>query len=323
MLKVVVVALALAAVAQLVTPGAPQVGNWRSIQGRQDYVAAYDQVRQQWPSPSATSDVSTRLGSVRVYEWSGGSKDSPPVVLLAGRASGAPMWRDNLPGLVGTRRVIAVDPLGDTGLSEQTVPLTSTADQTAWLDDVLAKLSPRVPVHLVGHSFGGATAASYAIAHPDRVASLALLEPIFTLASPPASIYLWSALILLPTPQSWRDEALRRIGGTDDEPRPDARAAQDPLARMIDIGAREYSARLPTPSVLDERELAALTMPVYVAIGGKESLAGGEAAADTARTHIPTATVKVWPGATHSLPLQVSAELRPDLLELWNRASPH
>ncbi len=50
-------------------------------------------------------------------------------------------------------------------------------------------------------------------------------------------------------------------------------------------------------------------MPVYVGIAGKDSLAGGPAAAQTARTYLPTATVRTWPETTHSFPLQVPKEL--------------
>ena len=290
------------------------------MQGLQEYEAAYEQVLRQMPKPSATVDVHTRYGSVRTYEWA--SEVDPgatPVVLMPGIRSGAPMWRDNLPALLGPQRIIAVDPLGDANLSQQSVPITSMSDQTAWLDDVLDELVPGAAVHLVGHSFGAATAAAYASAHPDRVTSLTLLEPVVTLAGLPLSIYLWSAIILLPTPQSWRDEALRRIGGTDDEPA-DPEEAKDPLVRMIDVGAREYSAQLPMPKVLDDSQLAALTMPVYVGIGGKDSLAGGAAAADKARTHLPRATVKVWPDATHSLPMQVPEALGRELLAFWDAA---
>lgn len=317
MLQGTVVGLALITVVQLVVPNAPQVGNWRSTAGRERYLSAYDQVRDQWPSPFTTTDVPTRFGTARTYEWVGLTPDSPPVVLLPGRSSGAPMWRDNLNDLVREQRVIALDPLGDAGLSQQTVPLTSVSDQNAWLNDVLDAVSPDSPVHLVGHSFGGATAAGYATQHPDRVATLTLLEPVLTFGSPPSSLYFWSALILLPTPQSWRDEALRRIGGSDDEPESGSNAFEDPLTRMIDVGAREYSAKLPTPVILNSNDLAKLTMPVYVAIAGKHSLAGGETAAKRATTELPDATVKVWPGATHSLPMEVSAALNQDLLKFW------
>jgi pimeloyl-ACP methyl ester carboxylesterase len=317
----VVVVLAAVTVLRLVSPGAPQAGAWRSVQGREEYVDAYERVLQQLPEPAVTSDVRTRYGTVRAYQWSGGAGAGvPPVVLLPGRTSGAPMWRDNLPGLAGPHRIIALDPLGDAGMSEQSVPMTGMPDQAAWLDDVLDEIAPETAVHLVGHSFGGATAAAYALEHPDRVASLTLLEPVFTLAGPPLSIYLWSTIILLPTPQSWRDEALRRLGGVDDEPPAGRQEAEDPLVRMIDVGAREYSARLPRPQVLDAGRLAALTMPVYVGLGGKHSLAGGQAAADAARAHLPQATVEVWPGTSHSLPMQVPDALGRDLLAFWDSA---
>ena len=59
-------------------------------------------------------------------------------------------------------------------------------------------------------------------------------------------------------------------------------------------------------------------MPVYVGLGGKDSLAGGAAAADKAQTHLPQATVKIWPTATHSLPMQVPDALGRELLEFWD-----
>ena len=36
----------------------------------------------------------------------------------------------------------------------------------------------RAPVHLVGHSYGGAVALRFAVEHPDRVQSLTLIEPV-------------------------------------------------------------------------------------------------------------------------------------------------
>ena len=48
----------------------------------------------------------------------------------------------------------------------------SVADLTALLDTIDAT----GPVHLVGHSYGGAVALSFAVTHPERVASIALVE---------------------------------------------------------------------------------------------------------------------------------------------------
>ncbi len=312
-----VCALAVIGLVHLVAPAPAQVGSFRTVQGRLDYLDAYQRTLAQMPEPTTVGDVRTRFGTVRVYEWStAANRAERPVVLLPGRTSGAPMWRENLPGLIGQRRVIALDALGDAGLSAQSVPLTSMDDQTDWLDDVLADVSPEAAVHLVGHSFGGATAAAYARTHPERVATLTLLEPVFTLGSPPASIYLWSTILLLPTPQSWRETAMREIGG-DDASEDDL---DDPLVDMIDIGARQYSAHLPTPTVLTADQLAELTMPVYVGLGELSRMAGGTAAEDAARTHLPDATTRVWPDTTHSLPMQVPEALDAELTAFWAAA---
>ncbi len=310
-------ALAVAGAVQLAVPSPAEVGHFRSAESRQRYVDAYRATLAQMPEPTTIVDIPTRYGSVRAYEWSTPDHDDHrPVVLLPGRTSGAPMWRENITALIASRRVIALDALGDAGLSSQSVPLESMADQAAWLDDVLRAVSGDARVHLVGHSFGGATAAAYARAHPQRVATLTLLEPVFTLGPPPASIYLWATILLLPTPQSWRERAMAEIGGEEVS----ETDTDDPLAAMIDGGAREYSADLPIPTVLTADQLAELTMPVYVGIGELSDLAGGTEAADTARSHLPDATVRVWPGTTHSLPLQVPDALDDELIAFWDAA---
>ena len=45
--------------------------------------------------------------------------------------------------------------------------------------DLLERLEVTDPVHLVGFSFGGATAANFTAAHPDKVRTLALIAPVF------------------------------------------------------------------------------------------------------------------------------------------------
>jgi pimeloyl-ACP methyl ester carboxylesterase len=50
------------------------------------------------------------------------------------------------------------------------------ADFVADLDDLLRQLAVSRPVHLVGNSFGGTLAYSYAAAYPDRVRSIVCIE---------------------------------------------------------------------------------------------------------------------------------------------------
>ncbi|MEU0316609.1 hypothetical protein [Nocardioides sp. NPDC006273] len=92
---------------------------------------------------------------------------------------------------------------------------------------------------------------------------------------------------------------------------------EDPMARMIAAGTTHFdSGSLPTPSRLSDEQMRALTMPVYVVIASDKSLAGGEDAAEKAEL-IRTATVKVWPETTHSLPMQVAPELDAELERFW------
>jgi pimeloyl-ACP methyl ester carboxylesterase len=192
-------------------------------------------------------DLETDFGTVRVYEFaSARTRRSVPVVLLPGRTSGAPMWEANLSGLAEERTVYALDALGDAGMSVQTRKIEDSADQAAWLDQVLAQLgSPKV--HLVGHSFGGWTAANYALRHPERVASLMLLEPVFVFGGLRWQVYVKSIPASVPfLPQSWRAATLTDFGGAGEiDP-------NDPVTRMISDATEHYAAKLPLPQRLSK-----------------------------------------------------------------------
>lgn len=312
-MTVLVVVLALVGVVSLYRTfaGPAGVGHFRSAQDRQEYLGYYQQVMETMPASSRVEDVTTSYGTVRVYTWeSGAGRDSPPVVLLPGRASGAPMWAVNIPLLIQSRRVIAFDALGDAGMSVQSAPLTSADDQAAWVDEVLADVAPD-GVHLVGHSFGGATAALYARIHPERVRSLTLLEAVFVFAYPPADIMGWTVVSSIPAlPEGWRNKALERIGG-------EKLSGTDPMELMIKAGAEKFDASLPTPSPLTDEQAEALTMPVYVAIAGRNSVAGGSKAVERAQKILPQASIQVWDNATHSLPMQEAESLTPVLEQFW------
>lgn len=275
------------------------------------YLNTYADALGTLPEPTAVHDIPTGHGSVRVYEWSTGeNRDQAPVLLAPGRSSGVPMWSENLPSLVAERRVLAFDALGDAGMSAQTAPFASFGDLARPIDDVVRTLAPE-GVHVVGHSFGGATAAAYALRFPERVETLTLLEPVFTLSRPSAEMLAWATIGSLPfLPEGLRETALEKIGGVEEDL---ATFRDDPTARMIAAASEHYKAALPQPVTLSDDELAKLDMPVYVAIASDDSLAGGVDAAERG-DQLPQGTVRIWPNTTHSLPMQVSGELEPVLL---------
>lgn len=292
----------------------PQIGHWRSQAGFKAYRAAYDQAMASLPEPDRTHDVRTDFGSVRVYEWSA-SQDAPddalPVVLVPGIRSGVPMWSENVPHWIGDRTIYAMDAVGDAGLSTHAVPLETFDHQAHWLEQALAELKVE-RVHLVGHSFGGAIAATHALHYSRRVASLTLLEPVMVLHGMPLATYAWSSVLLLPFPQRWKDRALAEIGGvTVEEVR-----ERTPVSVMVDEGSKHYSSTTLTPRTFTDSEWRSLTMPTRVEIASGKSLAGGQPAAERARS-LGLDQVIVRPNTTHSLPLQAAAALGPELRAFW------
>ena len=102
------------------------------------------------------------------------SGDGPPVVLLHGQGGWSGMWLPVMGDLMATHRVIAAD-LPGLGASEVPDGPPDAARVLAWLGALIQDSCPAPPV-LVGASLGASIAARFAIAHPDRVAGLVLVD---------------------------------------------------------------------------------------------------------------------------------------------------
>jgi pimeloyl-ACP methyl ester carboxylesterase len=141
--------------------------------------------------------------------------DGPPVVLLHGFAVTADMWRPNLAALVEAGfSVLAVDLPGHGGTFRPARPYR-VSDLARWAHDCLAGLGLG-RIALIGNSLGGAVATELALAYPEQVTRLVLVDalgldphiPLFRRAR------YWTDLIF---PTIWimafglRRRALRRI----------------------------------------------------------------------------------------------------------------
>ncbi|MFP3947305.1 MAG: alpha/beta fold hydrolase [Longimicrobiales bacterium] len=105
----------------------------------------------------------------------GGS--GPPVVLLHGPGESALWWMRVIPALVRDHHVVAPDLPGQ-GASEAGGDETYTIDgMLSWLAALIEEICESRPV-VVGHVLGGAIAARFAVASPDRIDHLVLVDSL-------------------------------------------------------------------------------------------------------------------------------------------------
>jgi (E)-2-((N-methylformamido)methylene)succinate hydrolase len=110
-----------------------------------------------------------KLGTAYVVEGAG-----PPVVLVHGMGLNRDIWDWQLPPLAARFRVVRYDLLGH-GESDPPADDCSMDDLVRQLDRLLDHLQ-LARCALVGFSLGGLIVRAYALAHPERVAALAILN---------------------------------------------------------------------------------------------------------------------------------------------------
>jgi pyruvate dehydrogenase E2 component (dihydrolipoamide acetyltransferase) len=111
------------------------------------------------------------------YVLAGPTTRRPPLVFLHGLGGSQSTWQALLPSLVERRRVCALDLPGH-GQSDKPTPAEanySLAGLAGAVSEALAALNLS-PAILVGHSLGGAVAISLALARPDLVRGLVLVD---------------------------------------------------------------------------------------------------------------------------------------------------
>lgn len=279
---------------------------------RGHYLDVYDAGMAQLPPAADRTDVGTGFGTVRVYRF-GGPAISTPVLLIPGRNASTPMWRANLAGFVARRTVYALDLLGEAGMSVQRRPIADAADQAQWLEDTLAGLN-LARVHVVGVSIGGWAAVNHAARFPARVASLTLLDPVFTFARIPLRTLALSALLVLPgVPRRLRRWFLSWLSGglTIDESLPES--------RLIDAAMTDFVLRLPPPTPITDAQLRALRMPVLAFLGGRSVMLDADKAARRARNLLANSRIEVHPEASHAINGECADEIGRVAAAFWDQ----
>ncbi|KAA2260450.1 alpha/beta fold hydrolase [Solihabitans fulvus] len=102
--------------------------------------------------------------------WAERAGEGTPVVLLHGAGMDSRLWDMVFPALAGRHTVVRYDACGLGRSTPPTEPFRDVADLRAVLDHFGLDRAA-----LVGMSLGGETALDFTVAHPDRVAALALV----------------------------------------------------------------------------------------------------------------------------------------------------
>ena len=103
-----------------------------------------------------------------------GSSSNPAVILLHGLGGDATNWAATVPALSGKYHVYVPDQVGF-GKSDKPITNYRVAMLVEFLDVFCKKLGVQ-KASLVGNSLGGWTAAAFAIAHPEKVDKLVLVD---------------------------------------------------------------------------------------------------------------------------------------------------
>jgi pimeloyl-ACP methyl ester carboxylesterase len=189
-------------------------------------------------------------------------------------------------------RVLLYDLRGH-GRSERLPQGYTTRDGVADLVALLDAADVTEPVYLVGNSFGGLIAARAAIAAPERVAGLALIEACC--AGAPAASWLEGILNSISagalslefnrTAELWRAAGERKMAKM-------AMTAESLLndTSLIDDLAAERP--------LDPAELAGIGCPLLAVYGELSELVGG---ADDLRHHVRDCQVEIIGGLAHTV----------------------
>ena len=191
-----------------------------------------------------------KLNSILIE--AGAAPDLPPIVFIHGASTSLydPLLSFRV-RLEGRARLLFVDRPGhgdsDAGGAENILP-DAQADAIARLMEArgIAKAI------MVGHSFGGAVIAAFAIRHPDKVAGLVFLSPVvypwpggvawyYSAARPPLTGLLFSAFIVPPIGILTIDSATKAVFAPNQRPAGYIKATR--ALQALRPGAFQYNAR--------------------------------------------------------------------------------
>jgi pimeloyl-ACP methyl ester carboxylesterase len=278
--------------------------------------------------------LETAVGRLSWFDNGNADTRAPNLLLLHSSGATHRQWRHLVAQLGQHWRVFAPDLFG---YGETPMPDRASSPHRSIVQDELDLLDALLqqvdgPVHLVGHSYGGAVALELALAQPGRIASLALYEPVmFSLLRDSQHQPAWNEIVQVAQRQidlvaagDLRGAASHFIGYWTApgafEAMPDAMQATV-VARMPKVAAEFHELLRRRNTQFD---FSTLIMPVLLLCGSNTTCAARGVVAELRRL-LPNPRCVEVAGAVHMAPLQQPDLINPllvDFLDMTARATP-
>lgn len=226
--------------------------------------------------------------------------DEPAIVLLHSGWSDSSSWLPVMQRLPAHYRVIRYDIRGYARSPAATAPFSPVGDLTAVLDHLGADR-----VVIVGHSLGGATAISFALAYPARVRALLLLAPgVQDYPWPRDDPYAreFTELYAAGDRDGLIEFGMRYLAPADALGAPGAPSAREQIRGAVGTFFGGPDLERPDPPAFSR--LGEIRVPAVVVVGDREYPMIARCAAQVA-DRIPGCRRIPAPGADHMLPLRV------------------
>jgi pimeloyl-ACP methyl ester carboxylesterase len=256
--------------------------------------AFYRAALARWPVPHREVIVPTRQGDTFVVV--SGEEDAPPVVLFHGSGANSSVWIRDVAEWARHCRVYAVDMIGEPGFSAASRPPLRSEAYAEWLDDVWDQLR-LTAAGVVGVSLGGWLALEYAVKRPQRVAALSLVSPS-GIGEQNVGTLVKVGLVRMLGPWGLR-KSLQLVAGRNSVPRE--------VSDFVMLVFRSFRPRMEKLPIKTDQELASLTMPVQVILGGNDQLIRSSETRDRLQRHVRDLHLTYLEHEGHILPRQTIA----------------
>ncbi|MFT3891039.1 MAG: alpha/beta hydrolase [Anaerolineales bacterium] len=286
-----------------------------SPEGEKEILCSYDALMSHWVVPYRELKVPTSFGETHVI--ASGPEGAPPVVLLHALLATATSWYRNVEALSRTYRVYVVDVIGEGNKSCPVKPIKSMNDFLQWFTELIDGLGVDT-LYLVGNSYGGFTAAYYAMKLKERIRKLVLIGPAATIAPMgpfmqhmfiPKAIYMFLPKLpgrkrLMRRSVNWMHNGL----------------TPDPLWEPVFYNTMVYGGLINQvfPRLYSKDEFAQITAKTRLILGEKEAIYNDlYSAIQAARKLIPGVQVDVIPSAHHITALAQPQKVNQSLLQFF------